>query len=517
MLVLITLICLRFILLAEIERESSEIGLLKAIGLPNKTLKWLYLQKIVLIASVGSLIGYPLAILFLPITTKRIRETFGETSLSLSNGVLGFVIAFLLFCFVCFYSSKVLNRIKKASVVELLVQENGFSKLRKKKHSLPPVHHLSANGLVTRRKLKNSYAFPFWLCLLVSFAIFLPYRLISTMNDSEFITYMGSRPYDISVEVVEGRAIESRAKTAKQILQTFAKPHSFSYDEIKRTSLQAISSEGKVISLPTDIGKNTGTKLHYLKGSSAKTDREISLSLLAADELGKNVGDTLTFTVNGQSYSLKIVGLYQDITNGGKTAKMTRNLPQANAQKYIFYLHLANSKQKKATLRALSSAFSKTGYRISDAQGFIQQTLGGVIQQLQKTFYAMLSVCLLVFSGILFFFLTLHINRHQKEIIFKRTLGIPFSSIYLQELYPLLISSLLGAFSGIIAVQYLGKFLISILLQLINSGIQQISFIEMNWIELVNFLCIIFMNLAIITYLTLIPAKKTSLLAYKND
>lgn len=516
LLLVITLICLRFILLAEIEAESGEIGLLKAIGLPNKTIEQLYLQKIVLTTGLGSLIGYSLALVFLPVTTQRIKETFGQAALSLVDGMLGFVIAILLFFVITFYSWIILNRIKKASVVDLLVQENGFVS-RRRKRKFPPVRHLSANLLITRRKLKNGYAFPFWLCLFISLTILLPSRLIHTMNAPEFITYMGSAKYDISLEVTEGEGVDARAKTARQTLQKLSQSHSVSPSEIRRTQLQATSSQGDTVSLPVDMGQDAGKELHYTQGHAARNNQEIALSLLAAEELGKGLGDKLTLTVNGQSISPKIVGLYQDITNGGKTAKLPSEFGQAHSQKYIFYLRLTNHHQKKKILQLLTSKLGKKGYRINDAKGIVQQTLGGMIQELQKASNTTLGVSLLIFGSLLFLFLSLHVNRNLKEFIFKRTLGLSFSSVYLQELYPLAISSLLGAFSGILLVQYLGEPFISSLFGLLNSGIQQLSFVAMSWTELAVYFCVLFLIIAILTYMALIPVKKQSFLAYRNE
>ena len=42
---------------------------------------------------------------------------------------------------------------------------------------------------------------------------------------------------------------------------------------------------------------------------------------MIADELGLGIGDELSINVADKDIRLKIVGIYQDITSGGKTAK----------------------------------------------------------------------------------------------------------------------------------------------------------------------------------------------------
>ena len=86
--------------------------------------------------------------------------------------------------------------------------------------------------------------------------------------------------------------------------------------------------------------------LNYLEGSAPDSEGEISLSHANAsqDGLNKKVGDEVVVKVGGTEKTLKVSGIYQDITNGGKTAKAHTSLGvnEEAVLWYILYMDLAS-------------------------------------------------------------------------------------------------------------------------------------------------------------------------------
>jgi putative ABC transport system permease protein len=92
MVVLIAFVCIRFTLLAKIEDDYREIGVMKAIGLRLSDIKRIYLAKYAAIALIGSAIGYALSFLFKDLLLVNIRLFMGESdnaSLAPLLGALG--------------------------------------------------------------------------------------------------------------------------------------------------------------------------------------------------------------------------------------------------------------------------------------------------------------------------------------------------------------------------------------------------------------------------------------------
>lgn len=484
LLLLVTLICLRFILFAELESESKEIGILKAIGVPNQSIKDIYLQRISFLALFAGLVGYFLTLTLFPLTSKHIQETFGGTqAISISRNIIGLLVAAFVPIIIILFSNQLLRVTKKATVTQLLVSESGFSKRKKLRH-YRPIEKRSANFLVSRREVRKGYFFIFWLSLLVSFCLVWPYRLLSTMNNREFVTYMGSPLHDISITVEEGNEGNNVNQSA-EVVQKQLEKDKLTYSTIRRIQIQAKSKGDEAVSFSLDTGNTAGKGLHYLKGKAAKNNNEIALSALAAKELQKSIGDSLSLFVNNEEVGqFKIAGIYQDITNGGKTAKVTSKISKASVQKYLFYVYLHDKSKEKQTIKELKKDLKIGGYTIVDSSEFIQQTLGGMIKQMQETFFYAFCICLTITSCILFLFLKLRLTQNVKGLAIKQILGVSFKDIYLQELYPLCFMGILGISIGMILAQYLGESLTSMLLSTMNSGIKQLHFISIEAFEL---------------------------------
>ena len=118
--VAIAFMCIRFTLLAKIEDDYREIGVMKAIGLRISDIKKIYLAKYAAIAVAGSVVGFGLSLVFKRILLENIRLYMGESedsSVAILFGILGILI--LLFTII-FYVSGVLKRFRKISAAEAI-------------------------------------------------------------------------------------------------------------------------------------------------------------------------------------------------------------------------------------------------------------------------------------------------------------------------------------------------------------------------------------------------------------
>ena len=62
-----------------------------------------------------------------------------------------------------------------------------------------------------------------------------------------------------------------------------------------------------------------------------------------ANELKKNVGDSIVLFVDGKEKTLTISGMYQDVTNGGKTAKASFSYNNENILWYVVNVDLKSN------------------------------------------------------------------------------------------------------------------------------------------------------------------------------
>lgn len=87
---LISMLCIRFLLLLQLERDRKEVGLLKALGVGWVQIRRLYLTRYLLFALCGALFGLLAAFLAKAPLEKQIRELYGAASGGWKTAALAF-------------------------------------------------------------------------------------------------------------------------------------------------------------------------------------------------------------------------------------------------------------------------------------------------------------------------------------------------------------------------------------------------------------------------------------------
>ena len=124
----------------------------------------------------------------------------------------------------------------------------------------------------------------------------------------------------------------------------------------------------------------------YIQGEKPSGENQIALSALLAEELGKNVGDTVNITGSTQSYTMSVCGVYQDVTSGGRTAKTIYGFQGEPSEKYTYQLNLSDGVSAEAFADNLKAGLGN-GYSIKSMDGFLDQTLGGVTSRFGQAVY----------------------------------------------------------------------------------------------------------------------------------
>lgn len=476
LLIVIALICLRYAVLAELEDDMREIGTMKAIGISGHGICNLYLGKIRILTAAGCTSGFVLALFAVSMLTGHIRRTFGEQPLGMGSYGLAVLVSVLVYGTILLFARKVLRRIQKATVTDLLVTEKGFAAKTRVKDGLRKAKRMPVNLLMGLHEVRRGYGIVFGLLLIVSFLVVVPYRTVQTMEHEKFVTYMGSPVCDLLLEVEQGENLEERNHATETLLLE-EEEHIDRIRSLRRVRLQAFTNAGELAGIHVDTGENAGDGLTYLTGKNPETETEIALSYLMADELGKAAGDAVILQINAETQEFSVCGIYQDVTSGGRTAKTVCTFPGEAAEKYIYQVDLVPTEDFSYRIDSWRAQLG-SGYSLENMEEFLRQTLGGVTLQVEQASRAVLliGICLTILITMLF--LKLRIAREAAAFAAKRTMGIPFSAICLQELYPVLFAGGMGAACGVFLAERFGDNMISGLFGMLGIGLKEITFVS---------------------------------------
>ncbi|WP_158612470.1 FtsX-like permease family protein [Leptotrichia sp. OH3620_COT-345] len=540
----ISLICLRYIILSDLENDFKEIGTMKALGISSKGISELYMLKIKILAASGGIVGFFAALLLVPQMTGHMSRTFGKMDKNIIRYMGGFLICVGIYMFIILFSKRIMKRIGKVTVVDLLVRGKGFLKERKLKDNAKKEEHrkklfpsiyknifsfpLSANAAVSIRKIKKGYGIILWLSMITMFFVMLPFRTASTLGNREFVTYMGVPVSDYLLEIQQGEDIETRRenlekflKNKKELQNNDGNNGDIQYSILRRVRLQGISREGKTMGIYTDIGKHAGEGLRFLKGKRAKKENEIALSLLTAEDMGKAVGEKITIISEEGEKDFLVSGIYQDITSGGKTAKMLYDFKNIPTQKYIFYINNKNASKKSLDrVKKETDQWRKelgTGYTLESMEEFTGQTIGGVAERIQYASFYTLATGVLLTVLITALFMKLQIVRRGKEFATKKTLGISRRDINLQEYYPTVIMASAGMIMGFVFLNVFGDKVLSFLFVMGNLGISKITFTPPSFMEYIIIPEFFLFSLTLTVFILCKGITKINIIDYVNE
>jgi len=517
LLIFVSFISVKYTIMAALEEDIAEIGTMKAIGIPFVDIRELYLNKYKVLAVVGVIAGYLLALLISGLFIKQINATFGEMRLTPLALILSLVISFLVYLLINNYCKRILKKIKKVTVVDALVSGKGFEKANGGiKDGLYKSKKLSVNWLIGIREvfyMFKNWTIVFAIVLITTLMVLVPTNLMNTFEAPEFITYMGSSLEDILIDVEEGGNLETSYVRVKEVLEN---DHSIeNYYEYRRVRVKTTDSDNELMNLNIDCGENAGNDLKYLSGKAPEEEREIAISYLNANEVEKEVGETMVLFFDTEQ-EFTISGIYQDVTSGGYTAKSKYIFSELDAGKYTFSVNLNDNVDVEQKAEEWSELLG-AGITVDPMEEFINQTLGGVVKQLRTVVFGIILIgaSLVILFTILF--LKLRIAKDLSEIAVLKAIGFSEHDIKLQYMIKIGSVSITGIIAGIILTDFLGDRLVNAALSISGLGIKKVELIANPVIQYIVFPLFLLMLILLVTWFFMRTIKKYNIISIINE
>lgn len=454
---LITLFCLRFTLLAKMEEEFREIAVLKAIGLPHKSIKSLSLHQYGLLCGVAVLLGYLLSLLLQNSLLADMRLYMGEGGNTQVATIFALLAPILLALVLILYVSRKLNLIRNISpVTALRGGESGILSTGTQKE-IPPVKlergplALASSYLKSRIRLYSSV---FFVVVLTVFLVLVPTHLATTLLDPNFKQSLGMGDADLIIEV---HNLDNLKEKSEEILQDLAQDERVEVAEVAHLqNLETKTSSGQEIRLKTALGEHQAFPIQYSQGHAPETEEQIVLSELYIDELELKLGDKLQITANDETREVELVGIYADISNGGKTAKAIFSSEEAIAKSSIL-IKCQDYKDAEALKADLNKKYGMT--KISTIADYVDQAFGPLKKQITTAAVVAALIATAVLALVIHLTVKLLITKDAREVAIFQSLG--FSNARISHKY-LRVSLLLGipaVILGLILANTLGKLL----------------------------------------------------------
>ncbi len=443
----ISILCIRYIVLTQLEKDKSGIGMLKAVGISRRDIKKLYFSKYLLLSVAGCLAGILVAMILANPVGAQMKELYGDA------GNTGLIYAFMVF---------------GALVTEGIILGSVYHTLRRTDR-MSAIDVLYGRGNFGKRK-------NLWLPLMAitaaaMFMILLPWNMKSTIEAPEFVTYMGIGESQIRIDI---RQTENVRKTAASVTQDMDHDSRVQdYVLMETGSYKTRLPDGSCYNLMIENGDHSRFPVRYVQGSYPVKDREIALSVLNAEELGVKLGDMIVVCREMENGSrgeeaCRVCGIYSDITNGGKTAKACMEDPDdvTPVMWSIIYLSLRDEQLAGEWTREYQSRYSSSedAVKVTQISDYLKGTYGQTIRNISNASAVSAVMACFVLFVVMLLMMRLVIWRERNDSSLKKALGFTSSDIrrdYLKKVLAYLLPGMvLGIFAGIVPGQSLAALLL---------------------------------------------------------
>ena len=420
----ITFLCMRFALLTKIQEELQQIAVMKVMGLPQSFISRVYLTKYYFCLALATIVGWGLSFLLSTPFKKQMALSMGQSPTPFYSYLLEMLVALLLCLLVFWLTARPLSSFKKMTPGQALrlASSNSLTETRStSKMGLPTISFLDRPyfALKTILSHKKLYLTILFIVSLISLLILLPASLYSTVMDKNFIQYLGAGQADVLVDISQTEDIDTKA--AQLLKELRADKDIAEINQYQSQNFSYQDQQGQTQQLRVTLGNHAGFPVKYSQGRYPKNEHEIALSKLKAEELKLKVGDSLTLTVDGQARKLKVVGIYSDLTYGGKTAKAVFVTKQAQTLNSLTTIRLKNPSNKAQKINEWKKRYSN--YKLTDVEDFFHQTFDDTLAMLRLIQTSVFWTGLIIVFILMTLFVYMIFTKERADLALYRMLG----------------------------------------------------------------------------------------------
>lgn len=440
-LLIVSFVVLRFTIRFTIAEEFREIGVMKAIGLNNSSIRMLYLVKYLGITLAGAVIGYFGSVPFGNLLLKSVSENM---VLGNDNGmIIGVVCCIAVVLIIMLFGWSSTRRIEKLSAIDAVRSGQTGERFRKRsllslgKSKFGSTGFLALNDVTSEPKQYGILTAVFAICT----ALVMILAVTANTLDSGSLLYLLSMT-DSDVYLTDSsRAMEINAGT-KTICET--------EDEIADI-LTENDMPGNVYlevwyKLPV-TAKNGSFQINFLKcadtvttdydytdGSAPMKPDEIAVTKQISKKLGAEIGDRVTVKIGGEEREFIITAYFQCFNNLGECARFHQDVEIADTlmtSSFSYQINFDDDPDKTVIderIERLKVIFDNQN--IFDTKGFVKDCMGvGDMIAAVKNLVLMLSLIIIILLAVLME--RSFISKERSEIALLKAVGFDSGSVIL--------------------------------------------------------------------------------------
>lgn len=439
LLVIISVVILRFAIVFTVNEDYKEIGIMKAIGISNTGIRKLYITKYMLIAVVGSLLGFVGSIPFSDMLMKPAMKNMvlGDAG---SNVLLQLVISIIVALTVILFAYLSTAKIKKFTPMDAIRSGNNGERFKRKgviklsKSKKNTTTFMAVNDVISEMR---KYLILLFATMIGVWMVVMPINTINTLRSEKIGDWFSILSTDIVV-TDESKFNEIIASGEKQAF----------YDLLDEVEADIEKSGYEVDGASMEVGWN-GIKIAYgdkstktialqglgtdtsdyvyEKGTAPKYENEIAMTHIVADRLDANIGDTVLISIGGDEKPFVITAIYQSMNNLGEGIRFTEAVELDYSSVSMCFGAQYNlvddytDKEKEEIIDEIQKAMPDS--KVQNFLGLIDNMIGGISERLVPIKVVMLIIVIIVNLLIVMLMQKMFLLRERGEMAMLKSVG----------------------------------------------------------------------------------------------
>ena len=335
-LIMVAFAMLSFTIKFTLNEDFCEIGVMKAVGLKNRSIRGLYMTKYLCLSLVGAVIGYLASIPFGDLMLKSVsgRLVIGNdaeilTGLVSAVAVVGII---LLFCYHCTGGIKKLSPIDAVHNGETGERYQRRSALKLGRSILPGDLFLAVNDVLSKPKQYLSMIVTFTICLLM---IMMLGTTANTLMSENLLFLLGTTKSDVyysntdNVMTIMGNPDENIASKLRREIEEKLSEEGMPgkvHQELDYTL--TVTFQDRRSQIVMQQCKDTkASEYTYDRGSAPMYENEVAFTPQVMEELGTRIGDKVWIEVSGEPKECIITATFSSLNQIGKCGRLHEDFP----------------------------------------------------------------------------------------------------------------------------------------------------------------------------------------------
>ena len=443
-LILVSVVMLRFIIVFTLNEDYKEIGIMKAVGIPDRAIRRLYVTKYFVLSCAGALLGFLGALPFGQMLVKQVTDTIVVPDGN-SDILLQLLVSVLLAAVITGFAYLSTGKIKKMTPMDAIRSGNTGKRYNRKS----AVHLSGWRGRISSFLALNDvccewrkYLALFFMGIVGVWLLVMPLNTINTLGSEKIVKVFSVLDCDFFV-VDDAVSSELILKGDKQAIWDYLDEVKNEIEEkgidVDRVFMEMMfrlrirKGDSSFRSLAIQGINTDASEYAYEQGEAPAYPNEVALAYSTAENIDAHIGDTVYIMTGNEEKEFVVSGLYQSMNNMGEGIRFHQDMEldygmaSGSFDAQVSLKGDVGEEELQKDIRIVKKLYPDA--EVETVKKFISSMLGNIMDKLESMKVVILTIVVIINVLVVMLMQKMFLIRERGEIGMLKAVGFKTPTI----------------------------------------------------------------------------------------